>query len=373
MILMSKISRRNFLKKSALITAASYLPPVFLKTAEAKESLFEARYYKALDDNEVWCQLCPNECIISHGERGDCDVRENRNGVLYSLVYGKPCTWHADPIEKKPLFHFLPGTLAYSIATAGCNIECKFCQNWQIAQSKPEDIRQLDMPPEEVARNAKSYGCKSIAYTYSEPVIFQEYMIDSAKAGTEKGVRSVMISNGFINEKPMKEVCANLDAVKIDLKAFSNEYYKDICRGELQPVLNTLKLLKQEDVWFEIVYLMVPTLNDDKEELTKMCDWIVENLGEDVPLHFSRFHPQYKLKNLPATPKKTLNMAYEVAQNAGLNYVYVGNVPGHKGESTFCPNCGKAVIKRIGFRVVENNLNDGKCKFCDTEIAGIWK
>jgi pyruvate formate lyase activating enzyme len=171
----------------------------------------------------------------------------------------------------------------------------------------------------------------------------------------------------------MKEVCANLDAVKIDLKAFSNEYYKDICRGELQPVLNTLKLLKQEDVWFEIVYLMVPTLNDDKEELTKMCDWIVENLGEDVPLHFSRFHPQYKLKNLPATPKKTLNMAYEVAQNAGLNYVYVGNVPGHKGESTFCPNCGKAVIKRIGFRVVENDLNDGKCKFCDTEIAGIWK
>ena len=368
-----RINRRNFIKKTFLFTTAVSCFSVFDIADSFAETQFEARYYEKLSDKQVLCNLCPNECVIPNGERGICGVRENREGKLYSLVYAKPCTWHADPIEKKPFYHFLPGTLAYSIATAGCNVECKFCQNWQIAQSRPEEIRQLDMPPATIVKNAKRNQCLSIAYTYNEPVIFQEFMVDTAKIGKENGIRSVMVSNGYINKKPLKEICQNLDAIKIDLKAFREEYYNEIVDGELKPVLDTLLTLKKEGIWFEIVYLVVPTLNDSEEEIRDMCKWVVQNLGKNVPVHFSRFHPQYKLRNLPATPKKTLDMAYKIGLEEGINYVYVGNLPGHKGESTYCPSCKKTIIKRIGYTILEINISNGKCDFCGTEIAGVWE
>mgnify|MGYP000434753626 CR=1 FL=1 len=334
----------------------------------------EARYYEKLAHRKIKCVLCPRECVIDDQETGYCGVRENRGGTYYTLVYGRACSANVDPIEKKPLFHFLPGSGSFSIATAGCNVLCKFCQNWQISQARPEQIQNYRLFPNDVAEYAIKSNCRSIAYTYSEPVIFTEYMYDCAEAGRPKNIRSVMISNGYINPEPMRDLCGVLDAVKIDLKAFTEKFYREWVAGELQPVLNTLVLLKKLDMWTEIVYLIIPTLNDDPKEIKQMSQWIVAKLGPDVPIHFSRFHPVYRLKNLPPTPTKSLEIARNIALDAGIHYAYIGNVPGHEGENTFCHGCGKLIIRRLGYQIAENHLSpDGRCHFCQTKIPGIWK
>ncbi|OHB69644.1 MAG: AmmeMemoRadiSam system radical SAM enzyme [Planctomycetes bacterium RBG_16_41_13] len=332
----------------------------------------EARHYKKLEDTRVQCVLCPRECTIAELERGYCGVRENRNGTYYTLVHSRVCVLNADPIEKKPLFHFLPGTRAYSIATAGCNVECKFCQNWQISQYRPEQTDSIRLTPEDVMNEAKSGRCKTIAYTYSEPVVFYEYMYDTAKLTGKNGLNNVMISNGYIQEKPLRELCQYLSAVKIDLKSFTEKFYKDVCAGELKPVLQTLKTLKDIGIWFEIVVLIIPTLNDSEAEFREMCKWVKNELGPEVPIHFTRFQPTFRIKNLPPTPVKTLENARKIALDAGLLFPYVGNVPGHNGENTYCPHCQHILIRRAGYRILENHIKDNKCKDCETVIPGIW-
>ncbi len=334
--------------------------------------LKESMYYKKLENLRIECEICPRKCKVADLERGYCGNKENRDGKYYTLVYSRPCSVHVDPIEKKPLFHYLPGTPALSIATAGCNIECKFCQNWQISQFRPEQVKNFDLPPEEIVRLAKEHKAPTIAYTYSEPVVFYTYMYDTAKLAKQEGIGSVMISNGYITEEPLVELCKQLSAVKVDLKAFTEKFYKEICSGELKPVLEGLETLKKIGIWYEIVVLIVPTLNDGEQEIREMSMWIKDHLGSEVPVHFSRFYPTYKIKNLPRTPVKSVEKARKIAMEVGLKYVYLGNVFGHEGEHTYCPSCGKVVIRRIGFKILEQNMEDGKCRFCKYPIAGVW-
>jgi pyruvate formate lyase activating enzyme len=333
---------------------------------------YEARWYEKIPHKKVKCTLCPRECVVDDRERGYCGVRENWDGIYYTLVHSKPCTYHVDPIEKKPLFHFLPGTTAFSIATVGCNVDCQFCQNWQISQIRPEQADNLDLPPSRVAQLTRESKARSIAYTYSEPVVFAEYMNDCAVAGNERGIKSVMISNGYIQEKPMRELAEVLSAVKIDLKAFTEKYYQDIVVGELKPVLDTLELLRKLNVWTEIVYLVVPTLNDSDKEFRDLSKWIIDQLGIEVPVHFTRYYPQYKLQNLPPTPVKTLERARDIAMSEGIKYVYVGNVPNHPGEHTYCPSCGTILIKRHGYWIQENKIQNNGCPDCKHPVPGIW-
>ena len=310
--------------------------------------------------------------MVSGGGRGFCGVRENREGKYYSLVYGNPCAVHVDPVEKKPFYHLLPASSSFSIATAGCNFRCKFCQNWEISQVAPDDTYNFEMPPEQVVQLAKKAGSRSIAYTYVEPTIFYEYMLDTARLAQKEGILNVYHSNGFINPVPLKELCKVLAAANIDLKAFSEEFYGNISQGRLAPVLQTLKTLKGEGVHLEITNLVIPTQNDNPETVQKMCTWIKNELGADTPVHFSRFYPLYKLRNLPPTPVTTLEKNRKIAMDAGLEYVYVGNVPGHEGERTYCPRCKKILVFRQGYTIGEINLNKGKCKYCGKPISGIW-
>jgi pyruvate formate lyase activating enzyme len=295
----------------------------------------------------------------------------NKDGTLYSLVYGKPCAVHVDPIEKKPFFHFLPGTTAFSIATAGCVLSCKFCQNWQISQAKPEDTDTYDLPPEKVVSNAVAYKCRSITYTYTEPTVFYEYMYDTAVIARKQGIKNTMHSCGYINEKPLRTLSKYMDAADIDLKGFTEDFYSRICSGSLRPVLNALVVLKEEGVWLEITNLVIPTLNDDLKNIREMSRWIVKNLGADVPIHFSRFFPHYKLTNLPPTPLETLEAVRKTAMDAGLKFVYIGNIR-HEGENTFCPKCKKVLIERMGYFVKQNHIANGKCTFCSSAVAGVW-
>lgn len=320
----------------------------------------------------VVCTLCPHGCELAEGERGHCRVRENRDGRLRLLVYGKPCAVHVDPIEKKPMFHVLPGSRSFSIATAGCNLRCKFCQNWEISQRPPEQTRNLDMPPEKVVALAGSEHCRSIAYTYSEPIIFYEYVHDTASLAQRQDLLNVLVTAGYINEQPLREWAPVIDAANVDLKGFDDGFYRRVCGGTLSPVLDTLAVLKEEQVFVEITTLLIPSLNDDMAMIERMCRWIGANLGAETPLHFSRFYPMYKLKNLPLTPVKTLLHARETALEAGLRHVYVGNVPGSGGENTVCPKCGKLLIARIGYRILRNEVRSGTCPDCGHPLAGIW-
>ena len=319
----------------------------------------------------VQCELCPNGCVLDEGQHSKCRARMNKGGVLYSLVYGKPCAVHVDPIEKKPFSHFLPGTTAFSIATAGCVLSCKFCQNWQISQARPEDTDTYDLPPDEVVRKAMFYECRSISYTYTEPTVFYEYMYDTAVIAKKYGIKNTMHSCGYINEKPLRKLSKYMNAANIDLKGFTEDFYNRICNGSLKPVLNSLVVLKQEGVWLEITNLVLPTLNDDMKTIREMSKWIKKNLGVDTPIHFSRFYPQYKLDNLPPTPLETITEARKTAMDVGLKYVYIGNIR-HEGENTYCPRCKKMLIEREGYFVKQNNIANGKCKFCSASIAGVW-
>jgi pyruvate formate lyase activating enzyme len=320
----------------------------------------------------VECTLCPKACRLAPGQRGDCRVRVNDDGKLFSLVYGKVCAVHVDPVEKKPMYHFLPGSGAFSIATAGCNLHCLFCQNWEISQTDPEDASNSDLPPERVVALAARSGCASIAYTYSEPVVFYEYVEDTSILAKERGIRNIMVTAGFINREPLRRLCRVVDGANVDLKGFTEKYYREVVFGNLRTVLDTLVTMREEGVVLEVTNLIVPTLSDDMTMIREMCRWMVSELGDEVPIHFSRFTPMYKLKDLPPTPVKTLQRARETALDAGLKYVYMGNVPGDPGEDTFCPACGRLVIDRYGYRILQYNVVDGKCGFCGEKLYGLF-
>ncbi len=321
----------------------------------------------------IRCELCPRECVLGPWQRGDCRVRISDGEKLVTLVYGKPCAVNVDPVEKKPMFHMLPGSRAFSVATAGCNLHCKYCQNWDISQSNAEDTNNADLPPEEVVNLAARYRCESVAYTYSEPIIFYEYMYDTALIARDRGIKNIMVTAGFISEKPLRELCAVVDGANVDLKGFTEDFYRDVCFGRLDTVMRTLEIMAEEGVLVEITNLIVPTLNDKDDEIRRMCAWIASALGVDVPLHFSRFHPTYQLQGLAPTPLDTLERAAELAAAEGLNYVYLGNVPGNRRESTWCPSCGRVLVGRRGYKVLELNLSRGRCKFCGEVIPGIWR
>ena len=333
----------------------------------------EARYYEKLDNKVVRCVLCPRQCLIAPGARGVCRVRENQDGTLYSIVYGRPCTIGKEPIEKAPFFHFLPGTQRIVIATAGCNQSCKYCQNWDISQSSPEDLPSYDLPPDSVVAIAKREQTPTICFTFSEPVVFYEYMVDIARSARKAGIKTAVVTGGYINPEPLAELCRAVDAIKIDLKGFTPEFYSTVCGTSLEPVLAACRTVAESGTHLELVNLVVPALNDDTATIRRMCRWVADSLGDTVPIHFTRFGPAYKLQNSAPTPVPTLEQAAAIAKTEGLDYVYIGNVPGHLFESTFCPNCGKNIIKRQGFTVVKNEVKDGNCGLCKTHIPGVWQ
>ena len=323
-------------------------------------------------ENIVKCLLCAHGCVIKPGYRGRCRTRMNVNGELRSLVYGRPVSIHVDPIEKKPFYHFLPGADAYTIGTSGCPFQCKFCQNWELSQSSPEDYRVPFISPEMISRSAFERKARIIAFSYNEPTVFTEYLTDIARAGKTLGLRSVLISCGFMNKAPLAEMCSVLDAIKIDLKGFSEHFYRTVSNAELRPVLRSIKQIAKSRIHLEIVNLVVPTLNDSDTMLQELITWVLGEVGPAVPIHFSRFHPDYQMLNLPPTPIATLERARDMALSSGIHYPYVGNVPSHPGNHTYCPNCKKAVIQRHGYFITEMNIKNGRCKFCRRKIAGVW-
>jgi len=335
---------------------------------------YPARFYETLDNKIVRCNLCPNRCILFQGQIGLCKARKNVDGRLYSMVYGKIASWHLDPVEKKPIFHFLPGSLIYSISTTGCNLQCKFCQNWQISQVFPWEIETKKMTPEEVVEEAIKSGAKSIAFTYNEPTIYYEYMFDIAKLAKEKGLKTAVISSGYINPEPLKELLPYIDAYKIDFKGINDKFYQRMTvSGKVEPVMEAMKIIKEKGVWLEIVNLVIPGENDSEEDLKDLILWVKNNLGTDVPLHFSRFHPDYKLLNVPPTPIETLKKARKMAIDLGLKYVYIGNVDDVEGSTTYCPGSKEPAIVRKGFFVLQNNLlPKGQCRSGE-KIPGIWE
>ncbi len=318
------------------------------------------------------CLTCPNECDIKEGETGDCHNHLAKKDKLYSIAYGNPCAIHIDPIEKKPLLHFLPGSNAFSIATAGCNLACLNCQNWTISQKSPTETKNYDLLPDQVVASCISNKCQSVAYTYSEPITFYEYTYDSSELAHQEGIKNVMVSAGYINRDPLLKLCKVIDAANIDLKSFSEEIYLKLNAGKLQPILDTLTTMKNEGVWLEITNLVVPSWTDDLEMIKKMCGWLAQNGFEETPLHFSRFYPQYKLTQLPPTPVNILKSAREIAVGEGLKHVYIGNVPGLGAENTFCAHCDKMVVERRGYQILQNHVISGKCEFCGQPVTGIW-
>lgn len=376
------MKRRQFLKTAggaSLLAGTglmnripSLLVDLYAFSSNENLSKVEARYYEKHPDREIKCLLCPRFCKLGDKERGYCGVRENIDGTYYTLVYGKACSVNIDPIEKKPFFHFLPNTSALSLATAGCNVNCKFCQNWEISQVRPEQVQHYDFPPKSVVDVALKNNCPSIAYTYTEPVIFFEYMYDTSQEARLKGIRNTVVTGGHINPEPLLDLIKVVDAIKVDLKSFSQEFYASYVQGELKPVLEAIKIIAKSRIWLEIVYLVIPTLNDSPSEIRKMCQWVMKEIGPDFPVHFSRFHPMYLVKNLPPTPVSTLEKARATAVEEGLNYVYIGNVPGHQAENTFCPKCKNVVIEREGYIVKRIEISQGQCLHCKTPIPGIW-
>jgi pyruvate formate lyase activating enzyme len=335
----------------------------------------EARFWESLADQKVQCHLCGHECQIDPGQRGICRVRENRDGTLYSLVYGKIISENIDPIEKKPLFHFLPGSRAYSIATVGCNFQCLHCQNYEISQYPrfhEGEIIGLARTPEDIVAAALGSKAASISYTYTEPTISLEFAQDTARLARAQGLRNNFVSNGFMTEASAQALAEVIDADNIDLKSFKDEHYRKVCKARLQPILDTIVRLKQSGVWLEVTTLVIPGLNDSTEELTDIAQFI-KGVGADIPWHVSAFYPTYKMLDRPRTPVATLLKARDIGLAAGLRYVYTGNIPGKGGESTFCYACGELLIERIGFQIHRNALQDGKCPKCQAEIDGVWQ
>jgi pyruvate formate lyase activating enzyme len=343
-----------------------------LKILQKTEQLHEARWWEAEPEGRVHCYLCPRHCHIHPGQAGFCFIRINQDGKLYSLGYGAPAALQVDPIEKKPLNHFLPGTRVFSLGTAGCNMGCFFCQNWDISKSRSDQVRSQHVPPEDVPLLALKYGCEAIAFTYNEPTIWGEYVIDICKAARKVGLKTVMVTNGYITYEAFHDIYDSIDAANVDLKAFTENFYGKITLTHLQPVLEMLEWLKNETpVWFEITNLMIPTLNDDPTETRKLAEWIRTHLGPDVPLHFTAFHPDFKLQDKPRTPPKTLDRARQIALDVGLRYVYEGNIHSD-GANTYCPKCEELLVRRSWHDVLENRIKDGACPKCRFTIPGVW-
>ncbi len=335
----------------------------------------EAMFYSKEKENNVRCNLCSHHCRIKPGHRGICAVRENRDGTLYTLVYGKLISENSDPIEKKPLFHFLPGTRSYSIATVGCNFQCLHCQNWQISQY-PRLNRDAAIPgdkrsPEDVVDSAIADGAKSISYTYVEPTIFYEMAFETARLAKKRELKNVFVSNGFMSEEVTRHLSTVLDGINIDLKAFTDKFYHEVCKARLQPVLDNIKLMHELGVWVEVTTLIIPGWNDSQAELREIARFI-KGVSNSIPWHVTAFYPTYKMMDRPPTPVDTLRKAREIGLEEGLRFVYEGNVPGEGGENTYCPSCGETLIERYGFRIVKNNMDDGRCPKCGEEIEGIW-
>jgi pyruvate formate lyase activating enzyme len=372
----NKISKREFLKQSLSISAgviclpcSSFMPA---KDDESASIYKRVAMYQEETARGIMCRICPNECVLKEGELSKCNNRKVHNSKLYTLAFGNPCTVNVDPIEKKPLYHFFPGSRAYSIATAGCNLVCLNCQNWSISQTSPDKTRNFTLPPEDVIRECLATGCRSIAYTYSEPTTFYEYVFETATLARKAGIKNVIKSNGYINPEPLKKLCSVIDAANIDLKAFTESTYLKLTGGKLQPVLDSLKVYKDMGIWLEITNLVVPTWSDNPEEIRNMCKWLSANGFKNTPIHFSRFYPIHKLEQLPPTPVDILNKAASTAAEEGLVYAYTGNVPGQELSNTKCPACKAVLVKRQGFRVESNTISGGKCNKCGQPIDGIW-
>ena len=332
----------------------------------------KAMFFKKDEGHLLQCELCFRQCLIPEGKRGFCRVRENRKGELRSLVYGRPAGLQIDPIELEPMYHMVPGHKNLCVYTASCNFRCKHCQNWSISQSAPEQIRALKFTPKEIVEETLRQGCQSISHSINEPTVFFEMMYDVVRLAKGKRLLTLCHTNGGIASAPMIELLRFLDGVTVDLKSFNPKFYQDISEAKLEPVLETLKTVRESGRHLEIVNLIIPTLNDDMADIRKMCRWIIANLGKNTPIHFTRFSPQYKMTHLPYTPIKTLEEAMEMAKSEGMKYVYVGNVVGHPANSTYCPKCGKKVIERTHFILLKNQVKNGFCPFCKEKIPGVW-
>ena len=392
------ISRREFFKQVSNLGLATALPaalrlaqagslPLALKVfldfnqkiwAEDKSSksvtkLIEAQYYEKLADNKIKCTLCPNFHIYAPGERSFCFTRVNHKGMLMSHAYNNPCTISVDPIEKGPFNHFLPDTNSLAIAIGGCNLRCLYCQNWQVSMEKPEKTAKCDWTKEDALDGVNKKECRTICYTYTEPMVYPEYVREVSAYTSSKGIRNLICTAAFVNPQPLKDICKNISGFAVTLKAFNDKFYQKICGQSLGTILQSMEIIKAEKKHLEIVNLIVPSYNDDLEVIKKMCQWIKKNLGQDTPLHFGRFHAEYKLKDLPDTPVKTVEQARQIAFDEGLKHVYTFNIAPHEGNNTYCPACKQPVIKRLAFKVLENNLPKGSCKFCGHKLAGVWQ
>jgi pyruvate formate lyase activating enzyme len=367
-----RLTRRKFSRQVSFVTAGTLVFPFIRLKGNSQASVTEhPAMFQQESARGVMCLICPNECVLKDGEFGECRNRVARKSKLYTMAYGNPCAINRDPVEKKPLFHFLPGSSTFSIATAGCNLACLNCQNWTISQTSPDMTSNYDLPPGKVVNEARTNNCRSISYTYSEPNTFYEYVFDTSRMARERGIKNIMVSNGYINPEPLKQLCKYIDAANIDLKSFSDTTYIKLNGGKLQPVLDSLKIYRDMGVWLEITNLVVPGWTDKPEEIKEMCKWLYTNGFKDVPLHFSRFQPLYKLEHLPPTPVNILRTAARIASEEGLNYIYIDNVPGSEKSDTTCPKCGKKLVIRKGYNIEENNIVDNKCS-CGTQIPGVW-
>jgi pyruvate formate lyase activating enzyme len=380
-----ELTRREFLKKGLLATLGAGLascagperlteitspPTPTTEDTPIPEGLHEARYYLQMDGNRIQCQMCFRRCTVPEGGRGFCRNKINIGGRYYTLVYGRPSALQIDPIEKEPSFHMLPGANIFCTGTASCNNRCKFCHNWHLSQSSFEDISHMNISPEETV--ARAIGFDAVSFTYNEPTVFYEHMFDVAQLAKGAGMGTLFHTNGGINEEPLAALLEHMDAVTVDLKAFTPQFYREVSSSELEPVLRTLQQVHQSGVHLEIVNLVITTLNDDMADIRRMCQWIRDTLSDEVPLHFNRFFPAYKLTSLPPTPIETLESAAHIAGEEGLQYVYIGNCPGHEHNSTFCPACGEKIIERMHFSVIALDVERGKCRFCGHRIPGIW-
>jgi pyruvate formate lyase activating enzyme len=369
------ISQREFIKRCASFSAGVICLPTELipggndidQSVYRKEALFQEETARG-----IMCRICPNECVLKEGEISKCNNRKVFRSKLYTMAYGNPCSVAIDPIEKKPLHHFLPGSRAFSIATAGCNFVCLNCQNWAISQTSPDKTRNIELMPEQVVDECIKSKCRSIAYTYSEPNTFYEYAFDTASAARQRGVKNIFKSNGYIYPEPLKKLCTVIDGANIDLKAITESTYLKLSGGKLQPVLDSLKVYRDSGVWLEITNLIIPNYTDKPAEIRQMCKWLSDNGFANTPIHFSRFYPMYKLEQLPPTPVELLDSAAAIAAEEGLKYVYTGNVPGNEQANTKCPSCGKLAVVRKGYTIVSNSLKEGKCGSCGKGVDGVW-
>lgn len=392
MIVLNKINRRQFLKQAistvALASTCQWAhgavgttiyrgkkdPSSKISEIPRKEevTLTEAKYYRPTGKS-VQCTLCPKFCVVPEGEAGFCRVRINKGRKLYTQVYGQPCSVSFNPMEQGPIFHAYPGSKCLALATAGCNLRCKYCQNWQMSQFNATETDNYDLPPDSVVKLAQENGCKIIVFAFTEPIIFYEYAMDTAKSAKSAGLKTILVTAGYADIQPLRDFCKYMDVIRIDLKGFREDFYKDVVSGTLQPVLTSIKTVHKENTWMEIVDPLVPGFNDSPQEIEDMCKWILENVGPDVPLHFLRFFPAYKMRNHPPTPENVLNQSRQIAMKVGIKYVYLGNMPGSDGENTFCPKCGKRLIARTGYLgITENNISNNKCRFCGYPIPGLW-